>query len=232
MLFLSLGALGCSDHGSGTSTKRSSSGYTYQQEKYLIRSDTIILPVIDQATVVHSLGYNPGNQIMEAVTGLLGAGRNIPNAGSNLSILAFTIPDSITAWSYYIGVDQAGIQAYANAASNFMNAATSYNSDPVAALAIGIFSFLTTVQSGENVQYWIVDEANRDLLLHKQEFESIASGDVINDFARITNPLKGNYFLCMTNDNPLSAIEVIVKISAVKIQNHYGIRRVRMIHSR
>lgn len=228
ILFLSFFAFGCNDHSGNLSAKRSDDGFRYQMQKYLMRSDTVILPIIDKATIVHSLGYNQGNQIIEAVSELLGTGRNISNTGSNLSVLAFSIPDSVTAWSYYIGVNQAGIQAYSNAANNFINAATSYNSEPVTALALGLFSYLTTVQSGENVQYWIVDEENRDLLLQKQEFESIISGDVINDFGRLTDPLKGNYFLCMANDNPLNAIEVIVKISAVRIQNYYGTHRVRV----
>lgn len=232
VLFSSFFAFSCSNNNRDLKKQLKDEGNRFQQEQYIVRNDTIIVPIMDKHIVVHSLGYNQSNQIIEVVTDLFGTGRNISNTGSNLSILAFSIPDSVTAWSYYIGVNQAGLQAYANATSQLMNAVTSYNSDPVVALALGSFSYLTTTQSGENVQYWIVDGKNRDLLLQKQEFESIARGDVINDFARITFPLSGNYFICMANDNPVSAIEVMIKISAIKIHNYYGTRRIKVRNSR
>lgn len=232
--FLSLSVVflmeGCNDSSKANhpQTYKIDEDAVYQQERYLVKSDTFIVNVIDNTTVVHSISYNPGNMLIDAVVDLIGAESNISNPAGNLTILPFVIPDSTTSWSYYIGVDQAGVQAYAEASSKLLDAVAPYSRDPVAALALGLFSYLTTTQTGENVQYWIVDEPNKELIMQQRSFTSITSGDVVNDFTQMTFPLAGQYYICLANDNRLKAIDVIVKVSAVKVHNYYGIRRIKV----
>lgn len=56
---------------------------------------------------------------------------------------------------------------------------------------------------------------------------SIKQGNVVNDFSRITTPLKGEYFVCLQNDNKVQSIDVTVKITAVTLQERKTTRPIR-----
>jgi hypothetical protein len=182
------------------------------QEKYLIRADTIINNITDQVAKVHSTTNLEGSK----------------------TAMNFILPLNTVAWSYYIGVDQTSQKIFADATHKIAETASPLVSSipgygPLAALALNGTSYLTSAQTGENVQYWFVSNPNQSLFIAGQRFNYIKNGNVINDFSRMISPLKGQYFLCLYNDNAVQAIDVIVKITAVCVNEQWGTRNVRKI---
>ena len=187
--------------------------YSDIQEKYLIKADTVINNITDQTAKVHSYTNSEGNK----------------------TILSFLLPPNTVAWSYYIGVDQNGqkiftdaTQKIAETASPLVTSIPGYG--PLAALALNGMSFLTAAQTGENVQYWFVTNPNQNLFQAGEQYSYIKTGNVINDFSRMTTPLEGQYFLCLYNDNNIQAIDVVVKITAICVNAQWGIRDVKKMN--
>jgi len=177
------------------------------QEKYLIRTDTTISNITDQIAKVHSQGSLDGNK----------------------TTFNYTLPYNTVAWSYYIGVDQAGQQAYESAANQLSSKAGSLVTSmpgygPMAALALGSLSYLSAIQSGEDIDFYIVEGNNVNLFLAGQPFYYIKKGKVINDYSRMLTPLQGNYHVCMSNDNAITGVTVSVKITAIIVNEQWGQR--------
>jgi len=187
--------------------------YTTVQEKYLIKADTIITHITDQVTKVHS----------------------ITNINESKTVLNFTLPDNTIVWSYYIGVDQTGQQAFENATQELAKNTGPLVSKipgygPLAALALGGISHLSQLQSGENVQYWFVDGNNVNLFESEEQFYYFRKGNVINEYSKMDKPLKGTYYLCLYNDNAVQAIDVSVKITAIAVNEQWGTRLVQKMN--
>jgi len=187
--------------------------YTNIEEKYLIKSDTLINNLTDQITKVHSMTNQEGN----------------------ITTSNFTLPPNTIAWSYYIGVDQASQKAFTEATQKLSDVAGPIASripgyGPLAALALNGTSFLTSIQTGENVEYWFVDGINQNLLKSGQAFHYYKKGNVINDFSRMITPLSGEIFLCLRNDNSFQALDVTIKITAICVNQEWGTRNVRKMN--
>lgn len=187
--------------------------YTTEQEKYLIKSDTTVSNITDQVAKVHSGG----------------------NLNGNKTTFNFTLPDNTVAWSYYIGVDQAGQQAYQTATNELASKAGPLVSKipgygPLAALALGGVSYLTQLQSGEDIDFYIVDGNNVNLFMGGQAFSYIKKGKVINDYSRMTAPLKGSWHVCLSNDNAVTGVTVAVKITAIIVTQQWGTRPIQKMH--
>lgn len=101
---------------------------------------------------------------------------------------------------------------------------------PLAALALNGTSFLIAAQTGENVQFWFVDGNNQSLFNSGQQFSYFKTGNVINDFSRMTFPLSGQYFLCLYNDNAVQAVDVTIKITAICVNEQWGTRAVKKMN--
>ncbi|CAN5905019.1 hypothetical protein BH11BAC7_BH11BAC7_33960 [soil metagenome] len=178
-------------------------------ERYLAKSDTAAENVLDQIAKVHSGG----------------------NANGCKSKTNFILPLNTISWSYYIGVDQEGQQAYQNAAQNLIKnggkiVTTISGYNPLVALALGGTSYLVSLQTGENVLYRLTDANNANLFMADQPYSRIKEGNVINDFARMA-PISGNLFFCLYNDNALEGIEVMVKVTAITVTKTYATRQIR-----
>lgn len=144
---------------------------------------------------------------------------------SNKMSFSYTLPSQTTAYSYYIGVNQAGNKAFNDATASLLRSASPLVSaisgyGPLAALALNGTSFLTSISGDESVEYWITDAANASLFEAGKPFKWIKQGNVVNDFSRITSPLKGEYFVCLKNDNKLQSIDVTVKVTAISLRQH------------
>jgi hypothetical protein len=181
--------------------------YTTVQEKYLIKADTTISNITDQIAKVHSQG----------------------NLNGNKTTFNFLLPENTVAWSYYIGVDQAGQQVYQNATTELASKAAPLLAKmpgygPLAALALGGISYLTQLQSGEDIDFYIVDGNNVNLFLGGQSFSYIKKGKVINDYSKMTSPLKGTWHVCLYNDNAITGVSVSVKITAIIVKEEWGVR--------
>lgn len=187
--------------------------YTTEQEKYLIKSDTTIYNMDDKVAKVHSGG----------------------NLNGNKQTYPFTLPDNTISWSYYVGVDQAGQEAYANATKELAKKAAPLLTKipgygPMAALALGSASYITSLQKGEDIDYWITDNNNASLYSAGAPFSCYKKGKVINDYSRMTNPLRGMYHVCLANDNAITGVTVTIKITAILVTQQYGTRPIQKMH--
>jgi hypothetical protein len=183
--------------------------YTTEQEKYLIRSDTTIFNLTDQVAKVHS----------------------VSNVNGNKTTFNFTLPNNTIAWSYYIGVDQAGQQAYQSASKELSLMAGPLVSKipgygPLAALALNSVSYLSVIQTGEDIDYYFVEGNNVNLFLAGAQFYYIKKGKVINDYSRMLAPLSGSYHVCLSNDNAITGVTVAVKITAIVVNEQWGTRSI------
>jgi hypothetical protein len=181
--------------------------YTTVKEKYLIKADTAIVNITDQVAKVHS-------------------GTNLNGSKTSFH---FVLPENTVSWSYYVGVDQAGQEAYQQAtqllaknASPFLLKIPGYG--PLAALALGGSSYIAQLQSGENVNYYIVDPNNFTLYQNGSPFKCYKQGNVINDKSKVEAPLRGILYMCLSNDNAVQGISVTVKITAITVTEQWGVR--------
>ena len=184
--------------------------YTTIQEKYLIRVDTTILNITDQVAKVHSQS----------------------NINNNKTTFNFTLPSNTVAWSYYIGVDQAGQQAYQYATSQLSERMAPLISKipgygPLAALALGCTSYLYYIQTGEDFDFYIVEGNNVNLFLAGRPFYYVKKGKIINDYSKMLTPLAGTYHVCLANDNAITSVTVTVKITAITVTEQWGYRPVQ-----
>jgi hypothetical protein len=168
---------------------------------YGMVSDTTITNITEQVAKVHS-------QL---------------NANGNRTAVDFTLPKNIVAWSYYIGVDQAGQQSIIDATKKIAETdlfyrLTGYN--PVAAVALNLPSFITKLQKGEDIDFAIVDDNNLSLFSAGQAYNCYKKGKVLNDFSRMTEPNRGTYHICLYNDNAVTGVTVIVKVTAISVITH------------
>jgi hypothetical protein len=187
--------------------------YTTEQEKYLVKKDTTIITLTDQVAKVHSS----------------------TNLDGNKTTLNFTLPANTVSWSYYIGVDQSGQDAYEQATKNLAKKAGPIVSripgyGPMAALALGGASFLTAAQTGEDIDYYIVQGENVNLFGANQQFYYVKKGKVINDYSRMTENYKGQYHVCLMNDNAITGVSVAVKITAIVVKEEWGTRPIQKMH--
>lgn len=173
----------------------------YEGEKEAVKGkpDTSIVNITDQITKVHAAMNKTGN----------------------ITSFNFILPYNTVAWSYYIGVNQEGMKVFSDAEKRVTQTAGAFVSHipgygPLAALALYGISYFKPLEAGENVEYWFVDEHNcMAIRKGEKKYAYYKKGNVVNDFSRMTRPLKGQYFLCLKNDNYLFGIEVTVKITAI-----------------
>ncbi|HEX8562705.1 MAG TPA: hypothetical protein VF676_06975 [Flavobacterium sp.] len=184
--------------------------YRTEQENYLIGRDTVVNNLTDIVAKVHS----------------------VTNANGNKTICGFSLPPNTVAWSYYLGVGQEGQKAYEEAskelASKFgpkIAKIPSYG--PVAALALGGVSYLATLQSGEDIDYYITDTDNMYLFMAAQPFRCLKQSKVINAFSQMKAPLLGNFYVCLSNDNAVMGVAVTVKVTAITVTEQWGTRPVQ-----
>lgn len=185
--------------------------YTNKNERYLIKTDTTIVNVVDQVAKVHSIG----------------------NMNGNKTSINFTLPANTKYWSYYIGVDQSGQQAYKNATEQLTKFATPIVSripgyGPTAALALGLTSYITQIQNGEDIDYYLVTNNNAQLFNAGQAFYYVKKGKVINDFSRLEGYSQDTYFICLSNDNAVTGVSVMIKVTAIVITEQWGTRIIKV----
>ena len=177
--------------------------FTTEEEKYLVKTDTSIINLIEQNAKIHSQ----------------------TNANGNTSNIPFDIPANTVAWSYYIGVDQQGNQAFQDATAALASKAAPAVAKipgygPLAALALGSISYLNKIQAGEDIDYSLYDANNQRL----------RGGLVKNDFSQMVAPLSGKYQIHLFNDNAVTPVDVLVKVTAITVNQTWATRPVQKPH--
>ena len=187
--------------------------YTTVKEKYLVKADTIIENITNQVAKVHSQG----------------------NLNGSTNTFNFTLPNNTVSWSYYVGVDQAGQEAYEDATKLLAKNASPIllrmpGIGPLAALALGGSSYIAQLQKGEDIDFWIVNNANISLFKAGQPFSALKKGKVINDFSKMNSPLSGTLHMCLSNDNAITGVNVNVRITAIIVNEQWGIRDIQKMN--
>jgi hypothetical protein len=185
--------------------------YTYEQEKYILKSDTIISEILNQTAKVHSS----------------------LNMNGNKTTTSFTLPKNTVTWSYYIGVDQEGQKSYEDATKELISK-TSLNilkvikSNPLIALALGITPYLSQIQRGEDVDYALVDVESANSFTFGRPTSSYKNGKIINEFSKMSVVEgRSNLAFCFSNDNAITPVSVMVKVIAVQANTIYATRQVK-----
>jgi hypothetical protein len=155
--------------------------------------------------------------------------------GSSKVTFNFTLPENTVAWSYYIYADRAGQQVYMDAVKELNANATSvlekfpkYN--PLAAVALEANSYLIRLDTGQRINYWIVENENAELFQSGQQFRFLKKGGkIINDFSKM-DPGDRAFHFCLHNDYKDVQVTVTVKITAILINEKLSSRSVKKMY--
>lgn len=177
---------------------------SYKDEKYLISRDTNIINVAGPTIKVNSQAH----------------------ANGNVSTYNFSLPKNTISWSYYIGVDQSGIEAYDKASQSLSKNIGSVVSQipgygPLAALMLDGNAYISKLQTGEDVEYVLLEGNNITALINGDEYYYLKRGQVINDFAKIP-PSSANLYFYLKNNNLITGISVTIKVVAITVVEKWG----------
>ncbi|HEX7904197.1 MAG TPA: hypothetical protein VF487_09980 [Chitinophagaceae bacterium] len=185
--------------------------YTTEEEDFLAKTDTVIINLNEQSLKVGS----------------------VADAAGNKASFTFTLPEKTIAWSYYISTGEGGEQIYKEAMQQVSAAggpavAKYKNYTPLAAVAMNAPSYLTKLQTGDDIDYWIVEGENADLFMNKAPFRFMKKGKVFNAYGRMEYR-KGGLYFCFANDNPGSSVNLTVKITAIQVNDALAKRPIQRI---
>ena len=177
-------------------------------EEFIVKQDTLPQEILSQVAKVHSGGNINGNKTI-----------------ANFKLLANTV-----ARRYYIVVDQAGQQAFESAVGSLASSVKAISNNlvgnnPMIALALGLTSYLPKIQAGEDVDYYLTDAQNANMFMNGQSFNLYKQGKVLNDFSKM-NYIPGSLTFCFQNDNAITGITAMVKVSAVTVDTIWNTREV------
>ena len=185
--------------------------YTSEVESYIDRSDTVINNFQERLIKVNPLG-----------------------PGSSKSVFNFTLPENTVSWSYYISVGNTGQEVYQEAVKTL-----AANSGPVlakfpkygplAAVALEAPSYIAKLDTGQHINYWIVENDNAELFKSGEQFRFIKKGRAVNDFAKM-EPGDRAFYFCLHNDSKEAPVTVSVKITAILINETLQSRTVQRIN--
>jgi hypothetical protein len=101
---------------------------------------------------------------------------------------------------------------------------------PLAALALDGMSYLSLLQKGEDIDFYIVDNNNINLFSSGTAFNYYKKGKVINDYSKMSAPLQGMYHICLYNDNAVTGVQVTVKITAITVTEQWALRDIQKMN--
>lgn len=184
--------------------------YTPVEEKYVIKSDTLIQNIYSG---------NPQLSSRYAITG-----------NNNFQIIEFSLPENTILWSFYIGTGTQGKEVFENARTKFtLNAASIMSKvpeyGPMAALALTGVSYFSNIQGDDNVKYWFLPDKNsvQKFQDHKT-FSFYKRGDVTTEASQMRSPLKGRVHLAVLNDNSFEPIDLTIRVTVIELKQHWGTR--------
>jgi hypothetical protein len=186
--------------------------YTNEVETFVDRSDTVINNFQDRTIKVNPLTA----------------------PGSSKVTFNFLLPENTVAWSYYVSADIRGQQVYQEASKNISSNLPSViekfpKYGPLAAVALDKQSYLSKIDTGQHINYWIVENENADLFKNGDQFRFIKKGRGINEYSRM-EPGDRAYYFCLHNDYKDAPVTVTVKITAILINEKFSSESVRKMH--
>lgn len=186
--------------------------YTNEVETFIDRSDTVINNFQDRTIKVNPLTA----------------------PGSSKVTFNFTLPENTVSWSYYVSVDKVGQQLYQDAAKTLITNSPLViekfpKYGPLAAVALDAPSYLKKIDTGQHINYWIVENENAELFKNGEQFRFVKKGRGLNDYSRM-EPGEKSYFFCLHNDYKDVPVTVLVKITAILINEKFSSEPVRRMH--
>lgn len=186
--------------------------YTTEIENYIDRTDTIINNFQERTVKVNPLTA----------------------PGSSKSVFNFTLPENTVAWSYYISADKAGQQVYTEAVKIISSSSEHIiakfpNYGPLAAVALERPPYITKLDTGQYINYWIVENENAELFKSGEQFRFIKKGKGVNDFSKM-EPRDRAFYFCLHNDRKDVAVTVTVKITAILVNEKLVSRSAQKMH--
>ena len=186
--------------------------YTNEVETFIDRSDTVISNFQDRTIKVNPLTA----------------------PGSSKMTFNFVLPENTVSWSYYVCADKGGQQVFQEATKSLIeNRAPVIEKfpkyGPLAAVALNAPSFLTKLDTGQHINFWIVEEDNAELFKNGEQFRFIKKGRGINEFAQM-EPGDRAFYFCLHNDYKDTPVTVMVKITAILINEKFTSEQVRKMH--
>ena len=186
--------------------------YTNEVETFIDRSDTVINNFQDRTIKVNPLTA----------------------PGSSKVTFNFMLPENTVSWSYYVCADKGGQQVYQEANKSLTANRPSViekfpKYGPLAAVALDAPSYLIRIDTGQHINYWIVENENAELFKNGEQFRFIKKGRGINDFSRM-EPGDRSFFFCLHNDYKDAQVTVMVKITAVLINEKFTSETVRKMN--
>ena len=183
--------------------------YTTEIESYISKADTIINNFQER-----NIKVNPGSA-----------------PGTSKAFFNFVIPETAVTWSYYITAEKSGQQVYQEAGKHLSSHSPEIvskfpNYSPLAAVALDRPSYLTKLDSGMHINFWIVEGDNVDLFMSGEQFRFLKKGRAINDFYRM-EPGDRAFHFCFHNDYKDTPVTVAVRITAVSINETLSSREVK-----
>ena len=183
--------------------------YVTELENYVSKSDTIVNNFQERTVRV-----NPTSA-----------------PGTSKATFNFMLPENTVAWSYYLTAEKMGQQVYQDAgkvlASNAVQAVSKFPTyGPLAAVALDRPSYLTRLDTGLHINYWVVESDNADPFMTGQQFRFVKKGRAVNDFSRM-EPLDKAFNFCFHNDYKDTPVSVTVKITAILINETLASKEVR-----
>jgi hypothetical protein len=186
--------------------------YANEVETFIDRSDTVISNFQDRTIKVNPLTA----------------------PGSSKVTFNFVLPENTVAWSYYVCADKGGQQVYQEASKSLTANSSSViekfpKYGPLAAVALDAPSYLTKLDTGQHINFWIVEEDNAELFKNGEQFRFVKKGKGMNEFSRM-EPGDRAYYFCLHNDYKDIPVTVIVKITAIIINEKFSSEQVRKMH--
>lgn len=149
------------------------------------------------------------------------------NIEGDKSFVDFTLPINVNSelqtkevisWAYYFGTDKTEpvIAKLTNSAAKLVSV-----TNPVAGLALGAVSLVSS-SAGKNLKYYLVrDYQNAQLFKNGNPFNYIEGADAsIASNRFVDRLLQGTFYLCFDN-NQINPVDVLIKFSAVVITKTY-----------
>ena len=128
----------------------------------------------------------------------------------------------VVSWAYWIGAGSEASRAW----QQNLRAVRSQNMDyytPLGAYANNNLTSLVLCQTGQQINYFIADQTNRDLFMQKQPFRYIDDGKGFGGYRKFTtaDQCQGSYYLCFENLNMLGYADVTIKVIALVEKSYF-----------
>jgi hypothetical protein len=162
---------------------------------------------------------------------------NTPQKIENRSSIVLSLPlnnrsayrsTKVIGWAYWIG---GGVDATRAWQQNLRSVRTN-NMDyytPLGAYANGGIAYLMLPKTGQQFNYFITDQDNRDLFMQKQPFRNIDQGKGFGGYKRFTktDQCQGSFYICIENAGAAGYVDVHVKVTALIEKSYFEDRAYR-----